>query len=262
MNLCCLMPTYGRTRELVENAIACFEAQTYDDRSLLIVDDEGYFREQHGERWSLFSTPNRFPDLGTKYNEMVRVAKDLAGQRAAVTGDPRRIDGFVVWDDDDVYLPDWLANVAEALKVSRWSHPRFVWSTYTGEPRLEHAAGRFHGSLAVDAGSADWVPTRRATFDQEMIAKLASKHGEPGRPDGDGRSPGYVFRWNDTGSTHCQAFMRSGTDETWYATYADEVARRRARRNEQPPKQLEPRFDESTRALLETLTNPTQGTNE
>jgi len=247
------MPTYGRTRELVENAIACFEAQTYDGRSLLILDDEGYFREQHGERWSLFSTSRRYNDLGTKYNQGVKLALDLS---------PDRPDAFVVWDDDDVYLPDWLANVAEALKSSAWAHPRFVWSTYTGEPRLEHAAGRFHGSLAVRAESAQWVETRRATFDQEMIAKLASKHGEPGRPDGDGRSPCYVFRWNDTGSTHCQAFMRSGTDETWYTTYADEVARRRARRNEQPPTRLEPRFDGSARALLATLTNPTQGTNE
>ncbi len=251
MNLCCLMPTYGRTRELVENAIACFEAQTYDDRSLLIVDDEGYFNEQDGERWSLFSTTIRFPNLGAKYNQLVKLANNLC---------PARPDGFVVWDDDDVYLPTWLEHVALALNVAPWAHPRFVWSTYTGEPRLEHAAGRFHGSLAVRADAAEWVDTKRAAFDQDMLSKLARTFGEPGRPDDGGRSPGYVFRWGDTGSTHCQAFMRSGEDETWYANYADEVRRRRERRNEQAPERLVPRFDESARALIATLT--TQGTNE
>lgn len=253
MNVVCLMPTYGRTRELVESAVACFEAQTYDDRSLLILDDEGFFQEQNGDRWSLYSTPNRFADLGSKYNAMVKLAKDLAGRRAAVNGDPRRIDAFVVWDDDDVYLPTWVEQCVEALKVSRWSHPRFVWSTYTGEPRLEHAAGRFHGSLAVDGGSADWVPTRRSTFDQEFLAKLAQKHGEPGRPDAAGRSPGYVFRWADTGSTHCQAFMKSGNDETWYEAYAEAVRTRRAKRGEQPVDKIEPKLDDSARRLYDEL---------
>lgn len=239
MRLCVLMPTFGRTVELIQNAIACFEAQAYLDSFAMILDDEGWWHEQTGRRWQLVRAAERAPDLGSKYNWMVGYANrhwtDWTGQ----VGGP---DAFVVWDDDDIYLPHHLACVAEALANHEWAHPAQVWSTYTGTPAIEAAYGRFHGSLAVRSRCAEWVPTRRATFDQEMLAKLARESGLPGRPDDHGPAS-YCFRWADTGSHHCQAFMRSGSDETWYDRYAEIIRERRRDRGEYPPDVLRPRYD-------------------
>ncbi len=250
MNICVLMPTYGRTRELIQNAIACFESQTHVDSYLFILDDEGWWHEQQGRRWSLLRAPTRAPDLGSKYNWMVRHAR---AHWQDWTGLPRKPDAFAVWDDDDIYLPWHLHAVAEALATRMWAHPGAVWSTYTGSPQMEEAAGRFHGALAVRDLAAEWVETRRSTFDQEMLARLQATYGTPGRPD-DYASPSYVFRWADTGSHHCQAYMRGRDDETWYDRYAEVIRERRAAAGERPPEILTPQFDAAaarTRGLID-----------
>lgn len=247
MTLCVLIPTYGRTATLIANALACFEAQTYVDAYAFVLDDEPWWHEQEGRRWSLVRAAERAPDLGSKYNWMVRHAR---AHWHDWTGERRRPDGYVVWDDDDLYLPWHLSCVAEALSTRMWAHPGAVWSTYAGSPQIEQATGRFHGALAVRDAAAEWVETRRATFDQEMLAKLQARYGTPGRPDDYG-PPSYVFRWADTGSHHVQGYMRAGSDETWYDTYAAAIRERRTMRGEVPPLLLTPQFDAAaTRAKL------------
>ena len=130
-------------------------------------------------------------------------------------------DAFAVWDDDDLYLPNHLQNIAAALSSGtryKWAHPLRVWSTYTGRPELENAAGRFHGSLALRADFCrqvgGWIATRRADFDQQMLARCAAA-GRPAPYDA-ATGPSYVFTWADSGATHCQGLMRSPEDETWW----------------------------------------------
>lgn len=239
MNVRCLMPTYGRTVALLNNALACFLWQRYDRKRLrlTVFDDEGYLRPQRSpDGWEVVTRSTRSPNLGAKYNEMVAADGGWA-------------DVFCVWDDDDLYLPGHVEQAVEAFSRfadprPMWAHPINVWSTYTGSPRTEPAAGRFHGSLVVTRRAASWIATRRADFDQQMIGALQREHGEPARPDVYGL-PTYVFRWGDTASTHCQAFMRSGDDETWYDVYAAEVAKRRAANREKRPDLLSPEFDDS-----------------
>lgn len=241
MNVLCLMPTYGRTSELLANALACFEWQDYDRSRLrlTVFDDEGFLDRQTSPMgWNVSTMVERRRNLGRKYNEMV------AGDNWA--------DAFCVWDDDDIYLPWHVSSVVAALTSSPWAHPVNVWSTYTGRPELENAAGRFHGSLAVRKSCASWVDTLSADFDQQMLAKLAMTNGGPGRPDRDA-PPSYVFRWADTGSHHCQAYMRSATDTTWWDAYAAEVAERRRRRNETRPGPLRPAFDQATVRVVSQL---------
>ena len=104
MNLCCLMPTYGRP-SLVQNAIACFLAQDYPAkrRRLLILDDAGQIAPQEGDGWSLCSTPIRMPTLIAKYAALEAVDAGWA-------------DAFVIWDDDDIYLPWHLSAHAIVLQ--------------------------------------------------------------------------------------------------------------------------------------------------
>lgn len=249
MNVHCLMPTYGRTRGLLENALACFLWQRYPRPKLrlTVFDDEGFLDpvERNRDGWAIVSSDQRCPDLGSKYNQMVAADHGWA-------------DVFAVWDDDDLYLPDHVANNVAALswpdkgQEAGWSQPSHVWSTYTGSPELEPSAGRFHGSLVVRRAAASWIATRRADFDQQFLSALARDFGAPARPDHKS-PPTYVFRWGDTASTHCQGFMRSPTDTTWWDTYAAEVARRRRANNEQRPGELVPQFDDAALATFAAL---------
>jgi hypothetical protein len=157
-------------------------------------------------------------------------------------------DAFAVWDDDDIYLPWHLVAHAEILAEHGWSNPTKVWSTYTGKPEIENAAGRFHGALAVRRDLVQriggWPDTPRADFDQRMLWRLADEE-----PPGDPTTvavPSYVFRWGSTRHPHCQGFMKSPDNTTWYHDYA------RAHRFE-PWGGLVPGFDPDTVATMATI---------
>lgn len=46
----CVCPTYKRP-QLLQNALACFLAQEYERKHLVILDDAGQFCEQSGDDW-------------------------------------------------------------------------------------------------------------------------------------------------------------------------------------------------------------------
>ena len=247
MHLVCLCPTYGRP-SLAANALALFKAQVlrpFDSADLVILDDAGQIDEQFEidppgrKRWVVFSR-DAWQPLPTKYPEMVRL------HAAWSSRDP---DAFVIWDDDDVYLPWHLASHAEALdNRADWSHPAAVLSTYgidpvSEPPRPEAAAGRFHGAAAVTpeclAASGGWCADDRADYDQEHLRRwsAAGRRGDPCRH----WPPSYVYRWADTHRNHCSGSIT-------------------ANRYQRPPIQepghvslFVPAFDASTSALLARL---------
>lgn len=235
MHICCLMPTFARPIHIIENAIACFDHQTHTESTLLILDDEYWLRDatvlgtDRGVALSVMA--GGAVPLPQKYNVMVEQMLGTFGS----------IEAFAVWDDDDLYLPNYLAEVNVALRDAEWCHPLRVWSTYTGVPEIEPARGRFHGSLAVRAQHARWPVSSRGTFDQEMLAKLTSELGRPA--DSCHGIPSYVFRWNDTNALHCQAYMGGDQDETWQQRYMDAARERRVAKREVRPTELRPRFD-------------------
>ncbi|MDP6717960.1 MAG: hypothetical protein QGF59_04885 [Pirellulaceae bacterium] len=96
----------------------------------------------------------------------------------------------------------------------------YTFGTAAGEPlNIESAAGRFHGSLAIRTDLVDqlggWIDTRRVDFDQQQIAACQDLAGDPGRPDAE-LPPSYIFRWGDTGESHCQGLMTGPANEDWY----------------------------------------------
>jgi len=212
MNVVCLCPTYSaRPAVLVGNSIACFEAQTHSNATLIVYDDTGHFRPTSGKRWRLESEAKRQPTLSEKYNRMVEMAGD--------------VDAFIVWEDDDIYLPWHVEACVEALKQGPWVHPERVLSLYPGEPIEEPAAGRFHASLAFRRGAlaeiGGWPATARGDFDQQLIRNLGNRFGPPADPCKH-FPPSYVFRWASTGCPHGQSFMRSAADEEWYERAAEQ----------------------------------------
>lgn len=242
----CLCPTYRRPARLIENAVACFEAQTYpkDRRTLLVLDDADDLRNGSENGWCVASSRKRFDSLPAKYNELLRWA-DL--RRSMREKDRECI--IVVWEDDDIYLPWHIENHVKTLADHNWSHPSNVWSTYTGKLAQEGAAGRFHAALAFRRDFLEsiggWPDTKRGDFDQQIIAR--ARQVEPPADPCDFGPPGYVFRWGSTQAVHGQALMRSPDDETWYDRAAQEISHQPLGRV------LVPRFDEETRRVYNEL---------
>lgn len=233
-----LCPTFRRPH-LVNNATACFVAQKIKhDRMLLIWDDGGEFRPLCNGSIRLIVS-RRFPDLGSKYNALAKMAVSLGAEFLAV------------WEDDDTYLPWYLAAHLEAMQKSGrlWSKPSRVFSLYTGHLEEEPAHGRFHASLFLSREAWErvhWPTHGRADFDQEFMANLMRICGPPADPLEYHPTPAYVFRYGSTGSYHAQHFMRQPADTTWYNTVAATIPASR-------PVRLEVKFDDETLRIYKLL---------
>lgn len=237
MHIACLMPTYGRRASLLNNSIACFCHQSYGNRSLWIYDDLGTLIGARCDMPGVYilARTNRSHDIGSKYNELVDHMRNVCGDS---------VDAFAVWDDDDVYGPDYLFSHALAIEHIDWSKPSRIVSAYHSPPMEEPGDGRFHGSIVVRASAVKrtpWVETRRATFDQEYIAALSKNHGPPADPCVNG-PPQYVYRWQTSGGGHCSGLM--GSDD-WYEKYQPD--------SREPINELKAEFDDNTRTILQSL---------
>jgi hypothetical protein len=241
MHLVCLCPTYGRP-SMPANAAALFLSQRLrvgDTAELIIFDDAGQIAPQTlYDCIHVISQPTWRP-LPQKYPAMV-------AWMASTTD--RRIDAWVIWDDDDVYLPWHLAATANALDLHPWSHPSVILSTYGIDPlqeapREESSAGRFHGAAAVRASTliatGGWCAQDRADYDQVHLHRWRAA-GPAGDPYAFAEHS-YVYRWGDTQRNHCSGNIRQN-------------------RYQQPPIQepgqvakLVPDFDRSTKAILQRL---------
>lgn len=241
MKLLCLCPTYGRRRSLLENCLALFHAQDYPvvDRHLVLFDDLGTLgpiEPKMTDSVSILSVTERQPSYMGKYKTICDLFPDY--------------DGYVQWDDDDIYLPWHLSAHAAVLANHGWSKPSIIWSTYAmprGKVRMEDGRGRFPGSAAIRRDLLEriggWETSRRADADQMMIGKLTAIE-PPGDPC-EMAEPSYVYRWQDSGGGHCSGLMKSPDNEDWYERYQPD--------SREPITDLTPRFDQVTEQILATL---------
>lgn len=256
MNVLCLMPTFGRPRHLVENAIACFKRQTWTDRQLLILDDERYWSKTPitiDGKIGIIHCPSM--PLAAKYNFGVQWYREMRFHMFDKDNphSGHAAQAVAVWDDDDLYGPDYLLNHVLALAGSGrgWSHPSRVWSTYTGQPQQEPAAGRFHGSLMVRWDLARWPETTSPLFDQMMLARLAET-GSPADPCDVGK-PQYCFRWNDTGAAHVQHYMTAEHGNDWQRRYQEATTAARRPEIDRPEIPLAGKLDASGEKIWSQL---------
>ena len=246
--LLCLCPTYGRRPELLENSIACFEAQEYKNTALFIYDDLGNIRPQSGVGWVLESTTTRCSSMPDKYDKMVELCRRT-----------HEFDAVVVFEDDDLYCPWHLSAIAAAFETGvQWCHPTYVWTTYKRPPfpEIEPSGGRFHASLAISRQLLEslggWrgvqIPghEKRADFDLRLIGTLTARGGPPGRYDvRHPQGPSYVFRWGDTGHMHGEAITKGPDDETWYDRFQPAYA--------SPIERLAPHLDANAQQTLRDI---------
>lgn len=240
-----LCPSF-RKPKLLGNAIALFERQRYKNCELVILEDSGELDSAAGDGWRIVSLSRRMPSLSEKYNFLA----DLA-----------RGDVFVVWEDDDVFLPDHIANHVAALQ-SNWdcgaSIPFQVLSLHSKGladaerdpvPFLETKDARMHGSMAMTRARCEAVggwPESSIVNDGEMFdARLIGNLTGTGVVDTcQFGPPQFVFRWGSTGAYHAQGWMG---DDNWYA-----------RVGERAPlggvSEIVPQLDDESRRLLEWAT--------
>jgi glycosyltransferase involved in cell wall biosynthesis len=131
--LCCTYLRPGGLGQLIE----CFLRQDYprELRELVILDDGGQYENQSGDGWRLVSIPHRFNSLGEKRNACAALASPDA-------------EGFLIADDDDIYLPHWFRTQAQALQKADWSHPSLVLLEHQESLREAETGGLYHGDWA------------------------------------------------------------------------------------------------------------------
>lgn len=206
MKITCLCPTYGRRQELLNNCLACFADQDYHNATLVLHDDLGTLANTKIDcpNVVVMSTTKRSSSVAQKFNEIIGHVSP--GQ------------GLVVWDDDDIYLPQYISSHVAALHRYQWSKPSRIISAYHSPPQEEDAAGRFHGSIALRASFLNqvggWIDTTRGTYDQEML-HLLERNAISGDPL-QFAPPQYIYRWQTSQSGHCSGLMNH---EDWYERY-------------------------------------------
>jgi len=193
----CVCPTYKRP-ELLGRAIYCFLQQSWEDAYLVVLDDAGQYEPQTHERWCLVSTDKRYNSLGGK-------------RQAGIEMLPDDCDGYLCWDDDDVYWPHAVAAVAETLSRSSWAQCRLVYETVQRDiPTVGRvpAFGRepsggdpaywgYGGSWAYrldslrEVGGYDDDPQRSNTDDYDLGRKFLARYG----PSADSTAKAEPWYW-------------------------------------------------------------------
>lgn len=167
MKIALLTITWRRPR-LLGRLIKCFEEQTYDDREMIILDDDGAYPDQpSGDRWRVVSFDRRFYSLGAKRNACAALASPDA-------------DAFLICDDDDFLFPWAMAATANALSKGRWAQPREVFEWSADHSRLErYQTFSVQRPNYIDYHSG-WS-YRRETFEQMNGYPISGEEDSPVR---------------------------------------------------------------------------------
>lgn len=97
----CLCLTYCRP-DLLEEAVECFLRQNYDNKELIILNDNNKIKLHFDHPdVKIFNFDERFETLGDKRNKSIELASG---------------DVFMTWDDDDIHLPNRITNSIENMR--------------------------------------------------------------------------------------------------------------------------------------------------
>jgi len=205
MKLAALCCTYLRPKTLGQ-LIESFLRQDYprELRELVILDDAGQYENQEGDGWRLVSIPRRFHSLGEKRNACAALASPDA-------------EGFLVADDDDIYLPNWFSTTAEALKRADWSRPSLVLLEHGYGLKEHETGGLYHGGWALRRTAFYRVRGYAALNngeDQELAGRLSAAgvtQCDPSRL----APPFYIYRYDNS------SYHLSYMDDRGYNRLAD-----------------------------------------
>ncbi len=145
----CLCPTYGRF-QLLRRALACFLAQTYPNKHLVILNDAPAPLSlargaAHGSAYS-----SEWVVLGLRIVNVEPGSTANLGEKRQWLLELAHTPLVALWDDDDVYLPWHLDDCVDALALGiGCTKVRSAWVLNEG-----HITGRY--SMGNDASMAFW----------------------------------------------------------------------------------------------------------
>ena len=211
MKLLCITPTYGRSKELLQNSLACFYSQTYTNAVQVYFDDTFDGEKIRGDGFVVIQTGERVASLSAKHDLAVLYGEQEFGS----------VDGIVIWDDDDIYLPNHLEYIANTLQEGdfySYSSEVYVDSKDITKPHIEETGNsRFHANYAFSRdlySKAKWGHTLRSDFDLQMIHRL--KTNGTGRDRSNLGRPTYVYRWGGSQAHHGSGISTGPDDKEWY----------------------------------------------
>jgi glycosyltransferase involved in cell wall biosynthesis len=196
--VCC---TYARPKLLAE-AIESFLRQDYPAhlREMIVLDDAGQYAAQSGNGWAIVSIARRFRTLGEKRNAAAALTSPDA-------------DAYVVWDDDDIYLPRALTAHAAALQQAEWSLPGEVFvERRDGTLQRRESRGMFHSGWAYSRAAFQRVggyPFMQSGQDQGLARRFRRAGISPTDPLAGQLAPQLIYRWQTTSCWHLSALDRA-----------------------------------------------------
>jgi len=201
----CFCPSY-RKFPCLQTAIYLFVKQKYENKRMYVLEDSGRVAHDRGDDFIILSSEKRFPSLPSKYNHLIEILKPVLNPE----------DAILVWDDDDIYLEDYISTHMEILKDYPVSIPSKHWIYYDSKLELiPTQVGHFSLAFRVECLEKvpGWIETKRMDHDQLFISEL-KKHFEVGDPTTIA-PPQVIYRWTSP-CYHSSAFSVSPEDELWY----------------------------------------------
>lgn len=199
MRVSCLMPTYRRfpqNSHLVSEAVESFLRQDYDDKELIICNDEPEqslslrpSRAAENASIVILNTP-RFGSLGEKTQYM---ASHSSG------------DVLCRWDDDDIHLPHRISYSVARLTKLAWVPNNYLF--YDRES-IRYING---GTISMGVWRRELIskiPHTSDTDDRDFLHEI-ERLGQDDRSYVPYEDCFYIYRWN-TGSFHISGCGTNG----------------------------------------------------
>lgn len=201
MKLAALCCTFLRP-EMLGELIECFCRQNYPAhlRELVILDDSGQYTHEQGAGWSLISVPKRFNTLGEKRNACAALASP-------------DVEGFLIADDDDIYLSHWFQAHSHALSKASWSRPSRVLVDRGDSLTIAQTDGLYHAAWGIRREAFYSVDGYRAINngeDQEFGRRL-EKAGTSQYDPCLATDPYFIWRYHNN-TYHLSSMGRRGYD--------------------------------------------------
>ena len=181
-----LCPTYGRS-QLLNEMLECFLRQSYVGAELIILNDCPQQKLSFAHpRVEVLNRSTRFVTFGEKKNHLTTLARN-------------RFVSF--WDDDDIYLPDFLTTLDARLprfRHSRAAKPDFRWYDAGGKYLVLQPSGYMNDMLVDRDLLIELGGFLKKDCDEEIPLLHSLVHGKwllgPGREDQG--CPQYIYRTN------------------------------------------------------------------
>lgn len=190
----CVCCTYDRPKLLAE-AIQCFLDQTYENKELIVLNDNPnarYHLDKEYPNVRIINAPQRFPSLGQKRNAFKQLIKG---------------EYVCIWDDDDLY---GFNRITDSVKHfdSKYDMLKPSMSLVSvNNANYEIRSNVFHSATCVKASTYRRIKYRNMSVGEDLAfeSEATKTHYNPGC------LVWYIYRWGNT--NHISGL--SDTERAW-----------------------------------------------